>query len=269
MKLRTYIVDAFSDRTLSGNPAGVCPLDQWLPVPVMQSIASELNQSETVFFVPRTNALSRDVYSEYDIRWFTPTREVDMIGHATLAAAHVVFTNLGIGLEAVTFHSGSVQMTVRRGEAGLRLDMPALVPEVIDAPTGLIEALGKKPSKLLAAKHYLAVFDSEDEILSCTPDFAALANLPLPAVIISAQGTGDFDFVSRFFAPANGVPEDSVSGVSHCCLTPYWSRRLEKKRLLARQLSARGGVISCETDGRRVILEGTVVTSLEGFLFAQ
>jgi len=267
MKIQTYIVDAFSDRTLSGNPAGVCPLDQWLPVPVMQSIASELNQSETVFFVPRANTCSSDVHAEYDIRWFTPTREVDMIGHATLAAAHVVFTSLVTGLEAVTFHSGAVQMTVRRGESGLRLDMPALVPEVIDAPLGLIEALGKKPSKVLAAKHYLVVFDSEESVLNCTPDLIALAKLPLPAVIISAQGSGEFDFVSRFFAPANGVPEDSVSGVSHCCLTPYWSEMLEKKRLLARQLSARGGVISCEYDDPRVILEGTAVISLEGTLF--
>ncbi len=269
MKLQTYIVDAFSDRPLSGNPAGVCPLDQWLPVPVMQSIASELNQSETVFFVPRANTRSRDAITEFDIRWFTPTREVDMIGHATLAAAHIVFSNLQVGLEAVTFHSASARMTVRRRETGLRLDMPALVPEVIDTPSGLIDALGKKPSKVLAAKHYLAVFDSEDDVLNCTPDLTALAKLPLPAVIISAQGAGEFDFVSRFFAPANGVPEDSVSGVSHCCLTPYWSRRLEKKNLLARQLSARGGVIYCENNGSRVILEGTAITSLEGFLFAQ
>ncbi len=269
MKLRTFIVDAFSDRTLSGNPAGVCPLHQWLPVQVMQSIASELNQSETVFFVPRAIARNRAGHAEFDIRWFTPTREVDMIGHATLAAAHIVFSNLEVRLEVVTFHSKSARMTVRRGENGLRLDMPALVPEVVDAPTGLIEALGKKPSALLAAKHYLAVFESENDILSCAPEFAALAKLPLPAVIISAQGTGEFDFVSRFFAPANGVPEDSVSGVSHCCLTPYWSRRLEKKHLLARQLSARGGVIACEADGNRVILEGVAVTSLEGFLFAQ
>ncbi|SLN72319.1 putative isomerase YddE [Falsiruegeria litorea R37] len=267
MRLQTFIVDAFTDQSMTGNPAGVCPLDHWLPDAVMQSIASELNQSETVFFAPRPGAKDTSSYREYDMRWFTPTREVDMIGHATLAAGHILLSHLEPTLDEVCFFSATAKMTVCRGDHGLRLNMPALVPEVVDPPAGLTEALGIQPTKVLAAKHYLALFDSVDDIAACQPDFAALARLPLPAVIITAQGQGDFDFVSRFFAPANGVPEDSVSGVAHCCLAPFWSARLEKTKLVGRQLSARGGTVLCEHDDTRVILEGAAVVSLEGTLW--
>lgn len=258
-----YIIDAFAEKSMQGNPAGVCPLESWLPDDVMQAIAGELSLSETVFFAPSSSADDAAV-ARYDIRWFTPTREVDMIGHATLAAGYLALERLKPHAGEAVFVSPTGTMSVRRGPSGLEMEMPALPPRPIVAPTDLAAALGATPVEFHAAKHYLAVFETAEEIADLSPDFGLLARLPLPAVIVTAKAEGEFDFVSRFFAPANGVPEDPVSGVAHCCLVPYWSERLGKKNLVGRQLSKRGGTLVCQEKGDRVILAGSAAIFLEG-----
>jgi len=269
MQLPIYIVDAFADRPLAGNPAAVCPLETWLPVATMQAIAAEMNLSETVFFAPEEDGA-------YGIRWFTPIREVELIGHATLAAGYLVLTKLQPAAPQVRFRNGGDAFVVARDGDALTLEMPSLPPKEIAPPPGLIEALGagsgRRPQSVLAAKHYLCVYERAADIAALTPDMAALASMPLPAAIVTAPAdsgatgasTEKFDFVSRFFAPANGVPEDAVSGVAHLCLAPYWSQRLGRKTLVGRQLSARGGTIICEDRGARVRLGGRAALFLEG-----
>ena len=256
MKLDMFIIDAFAERTLTGNPAAVCPLDSWIAEETMQAIAEEMNLSETAFVVQREN--------DFEIRWFTPTREVDMIGHATLAAGHLILDHIRPDLQQVKFLNPAGDMVVLREAGSLVIDMPALVPQPVVCPTALVAALGETPRELLASKHYLCVFENEDMVADLQPDFVALANLDLPAVIVTAPASNEFDFVSRFFAPANGVPEDSVSGVAHCCLTPFWSQHLGRRKMKAKQLSTRGGVIDCELDGDRVRLAGSAIIFLEG-----
>jgi len=269
VNLPIYIVDAFADRPLAGNPAAVCPLETWLPVETMQAIAAEMNLSETVFFAP-------DNDGGYGIRWFTPIREVELIGHATLAAGFLVLTRLQRDAAQVRFRNGGDAFVVSRDGDALSLEMPALPPRKIAPPPGLVEALGAgsgiRPERVLAAKHYLCVYREAADVTALTPDMAALAALPLPAAIVTAPADGigtdaggeRFDFVSRFFAPANGVPEDPVSGVAHLCLVPYWSQRLGRQRLVGRQWSARGGTIVCEDRGARVRLGGKAALFLEG-----
>ncbi len=256
MDLQMFIIDAFAERPMSGNPAAVCPLEKWIPATTMQAIAAEMNLAETVFFAAEGDAFA--------IRWFTPTREVDLIGHATLAAGHLVLSRLQPGSRSVRFMSQSGEISVAREARRLSLDMPALVPQETAAPEGLDRILGRKARKVLAAKHYLVIFDNPDDVAALAPDMTALAALDLPALIVTAPGNGGADFVSRFFAPANGVPEDSVSGVAHCCLTPYWSQRLGRPELVGRQLSRRGGIVYCKDRGERVVLEGEAVIFLEG-----
>jgi PhzF family phenazine biosynthesis protein len=260
MQSRILIIDAFADRPLSGNPAAVCPLSTWIAEEVMQAIAAEMNLSETVFFVCKDGA--------YEIRWFTPTREVDLIGHATLAAGAFILNELEPDSSHVRFSSKGADLEVKRGAEGdYIIDMPSLKPQLLsDLPDGLIKGLGHRPSEIWAAKHYLCVFDKPDDVAQLSPDFAILAGLDLPAVIVTAAGFEEFDFVSRFFAPANGVPEDPVSGVAHCCLTPFWAERLRKDVLLGRQLSHRGGVVRCRVKGDRVQLEGKVAVFLDGWV---
>lgn len=259
--LPLHIIDAFADRPLCGNPAAVVPLDAWLDDAFMQAIAAELNLSETVFFVPEGG--------NFAIRWFTPTREVDMIGHATLAAGALVLDRLRPEASDVAFTSRGNTMTVTRDGKAFTLEMPSLPPKPITAPAGLAEGLGAAPIEVLAAKHYLCVFDRPEDIAALRPDFVQLKSLPLPAVIVTAPGdigAGKADFVSRFFAPANGVDEDPVSGVAHLCLAPYWARRLGKPKLLGHQISQRGGQVACEDHGARVRLGGRVAYVVEGKL---
>jgi predicted PhzF superfamily epimerase YddE/YHI9 len=217
-----------------------------------------MNLSETVFFAPEPES------EAFGIRWFTPTREVDLIGHATLAAGHLVLEQRARDLGSVRFLSHGSEFTVWRDGGSLALEMPALRPREIDAPPALAGALGRPPSIVLAAKHYLCVFERADEVAALQPDMAAIAGLDLPAVIVTAPSHDDADFVSRFFAPANGVPEDPVSGVAHLCLAPYWAERLGKTRLVGRQLSQRGGIVRCEDLGARVRLGGSAVIFLRG-----
>lgn len=243
---------------MAGNPAAVCPLESWLPPATMQAIAAEMNLSETVFFAPEPDGQA------FGIRWFTPIKEVELIGHATLAAGHLVLTQLRPGASAARFRSGADEFTVWRDGRALALEMPALRPQPIAAPHALVEALGRAPRAVLAANHYLCVFDHAVDVAALAPDMAALAALDLPAVIATAPGSGDADFVSRFFAPANGVPEDPVSGVAHLCLAPYWAQRLGRQSLVGRQMSRRGGVVRCDDLGTRVRLGGSAVIFLSG-----
>jgi PhzF family phenazine biosynthesis protein len=257
MRIPLYQVDAFAEGLFTGNPAAVCPLEAWLPDDVMQAIAAENNLSETAFFVSEGEG--------YRLRWFTPSTEVDLCGHATLATGFVVFRVLRPRASRVTFQTQQAgPLTVARDGDLLALDFPARPPAPCAMSEPLAAGLGRRPALLLAARDYLAVYDSADDILALSPDFTALAALDRFAVIVTAPGTGEVDFVSRFFAPARGVDEDPVTGSSHCTLIPYWAGRLGKNRLTARQLSRRGGALSCALEGDRVTIAGRAVLYLEG-----
>lgn len=257
MRLPLYQIDAFAEGPFTGNPAAVCPLDSWLPDALMQAIAAENNLSETAFFVPEGEG--------YHLRWFTPTVEVDLCGHATLAAAHVVFQFLAPRLQRVSFRTGKAgALSVSREGDLLALDFPAHPPTPCPEPAGLAAALGRAPAAMLAARYYLAVYDMPDEVAALAPDFAALARLDRPALIVTAPGSGEYDFVSRVFAPAFGIEEDPATGAAHCTLIPYWAARLGRTRLLARQVSRRGGTLHCEFFGERVAIAGRAVLYLAG-----
>jgi PhzF family phenazine biosynthesis protein len=257
MRIPLYQIDAFADGPFTGNPAAVCPLDAWLPDEVMQAIAAENNLSETAFFVPEGEG--------YRLRWFTPTTEVDLCGHATLAAGYVVFRWLQPERGRITFATRQAgPLTVTRDGDLLALDFPSRPPRPQAMSEPLVAALGRCPVALLAARDYLAVYETAEEVTALVPDFAALAALDRFAVIVTAPGSGGIDFVSRFFAPARGVDEDPVTGSSHCTLIPYWAERLDRNRLNARQLSRRGGALSCAIDGDRVTISGRAVSYLEG-----
>lgn len=251
MKLRLYQVDAFADRLFAGNPAAVCPLDAWLDDALLQAIAEENNLSETAFFVPAGVG--------FQLRWFTPASEVDLCGHATLASAHVLFDLLGHARPEIEFSTRSGKLRVTRSEAGLCMDFPACRPVTVVAPEALLHGLGRHPSAVLAADDYLAVYDDEAEVRALVPDLAWLGQLDRRGVIVTAPGRAA-DFVSRFFAPKLGIPEDPVTGSAHCALTPYWAERLGRLRLHAQQVSKRGGHLVCELSGDRVFLSGRAVT---------
>ena len=259
MKIPIYQIDAFSGRRFGGNPAAVCPLDDWLDDRTLQAIAAENNLSETAFF---TEAGGR-----YKLRWFTPTREVDLCGHATLATAFVLFEEIGVGGDKVAFETPSGPLAVSRDGDRLTLDFPARPPAPIDVDTAtaIAEALGGRPAAVLGNVMGLAVFESEADVRALKPDFERVAVLALDGVIVTAPGTA-VDFVSRYFAPAAGIPEDPVTGSAHCLLTPYWAERLSKTQLTARQVSARGGELWCEARGERVAISGRAVKFLEGLI---
>jgi PhzF family phenazine biosynthesis protein len=257
MRIPLYQIDAFADGPFTGNPAAVCPLDSWLPEALMQAIAAENNLSETAFFVPEGEG--------YRLRWFTPSTEVDLCGHATLASGFVVFRWLQPERSRITFETQQAgPLSVARDGDLLALDFPSRPPASCEMCEPLAAALGRRPTTLLAARDFLAIFESADDIAALQPDFAALAALERFAIIVTAPGTGGVDFVSRFFAPARGVDEDPVTGSAHCTLIPYWARRLGKSRLAARQLSRRGGTLSCALDGDRVTIAGRALPYLEG-----
>ncbi|WP_434386834.1 PhzF family phenazine biosynthesis protein [Melittangium boletus] len=259
IRLRLYQVDAFTSQVFGGNPAAVCPLDTWLPDDVLQAIALENNLSETAFVL-------RDEVRGWQIRWFTPLQEVDLCGHATLASAYILFTRLAPGLERAQFNSRSGPLVVTQGEDGwMEMDFPSRPPEPCAPPDGLAEALGATPRETWLSRDLLAVFDSEEEVRALTPDMGRLAALDVFAVVATARGA-QADFVSRFFAPRVGVPEDPVTGSAHCSLVPYWARELGKSTLLAHQVSARGGVLQCEDRGERVGIAGQAVLFLEGYI---
>ena len=263
MKLRLYQVDAFADRLFAGNPAAVCPLDEhpqegqeWLPDALMQRIAAENNLSETAFYVRHGGG--------YAIRWFTPACEVNLCGHATLATAYVIFTFDRFSGETIEFSSKSGPLRVRRDEDLLVLDFPADTARPEQPVAGLIEAIGAEPRECYKGKtDYLLVYETEDQVAALAPDFGALGAVPARGIIATAPGT-QVDFVSRFFAPRVGVNEDPVTGSAHTLLTPFWSARLGKSELTARQLSKRGGSLRCRLVGDRAEIAGNVVPFLEG-----
>jgi PhzF family phenazine biosynthesis protein len=253
MRVPIHQIDAFADRPFAGNPAAVCPLQSWLPDATLQAIAAENNLAETAFYVPEGEG--------YRLRWFTPVVEIELCGHATLASAFVIFEETG--RDRVRFQTLSGLLEVRRSGDMLTLDFPATPPKPCPVPPALADALGKAPVEVLAARDYVCVFEKESDIRDLDPDQAAVARLDKFAVIVTAPGR-TYDFVSRFFAPAKGIPEDPVTGSAHCALTPYWAGRLGKTRLNARQLSKRGGDLLCELKGERVEMSGRAVRFLRG-----
>jgi PhzF family phenazine biosynthesis protein len=258
MKIPIYQVDAFTNTVFSGNPAAVCPLEQWLPDAALQAIAAENNLSETAFFIPKA--------SHYELRWFTPKAEIDLCGHATLASAFVIFTFLDPASEEVRFLSPrSGELTVFRENDLLKMDFPSQPPERCAPPADLVVGLGAEPMEVLQAEDYLAVFGSEAEISTLRPDPQRLAQLDKRGVIVTAKGD-QVDFVSRFFAPKFGIDEDPVTGSAHCALIPYWKSKLGKSTFHARQVSARGGELYCEDRGDRVSIAGNAVLYLQGMI---
>ena len=258
MRIPMYQIDAFADRPFAGNPAAVCPLDEWLPDETMQAIGAENNLSETAFLVPEGEG--------YRLRWFTPKVEVDLCGHATLASAFVVFNHLQPDWKRVVFHSLSGQLEVARNGDLLLMDFPSRPPRLCDVPEELVSALRIEPDTVLLAHEYMAVYPDERTVRSLVPDMPRLAAETKEfGVIVTAPGD-DCDFVSRFFAPAVGIPEDPVTGSAHCALTPYWAERLGTPKLHARQVSDRGGELWCEDRGERVVIGGRAVPYLEGMI---
>jgi PhzF family phenazine biosynthesis protein len=254
MKLEYFEVDAFASKPFHGNPAGICPLEKWLDDDLMQNIAAENNLSETAFFVPRGD--------DYELRWFAPSVEIDLCGHATLASAFILFSELGRSGDQVRFHSKSGPLVVSRKGDILTLDFPSRPPKPATIPDALIAGLGKKPVQTLKARDYFALYESAKDVKSLKPDLALLGTLD-EKVIVTAPGV-DCDFVSRFFAPTAGVPEDPVTGSAHCTLIPYWSARLGKTKMFARQISQRGGELFCELAGERVLIGGKAVLYSRG-----
>lgn len=250
-RIPMFVVDAFADRVFTGNPAAVCLLKEWLPDAVLRSIAAENNLSETAFVVRQA--------SRKALRWFTPEVEVDLCGHATLAAAHVLFRHEGCPEEPLRFETRSGTLSVTRDGDWIRLDFPSRPPEDCGIPEDLVTGLGRAPIRVQRSRDYLAVFETESEVRGLSPDFAALARVDSLGVIATAPGNS-CDFVSRFFAPRAGIPEDPVTGSAHCTLIPYWSARLGRTELRARQVSRRGGELRCEDRGDRVGILGRAVT---------
>ncbi len=257
MKIPLYQIDAFTSTLFTGNPAAVCPLEDWLEDRQMQAIAAENNLSETAFLVRRDE--------HYDLRWFTPAIEVDLCGHATLASAYAVFQFLNTSLTRVEFSTKSGVLTVEREGSLLSMNFPSRPPSSCDMPDDLVQALGAQPQEVLLSRDYLVVYESEDIVRTINPDMAQLLKVDCLGIIVTAQGK-DADFISRFFAPKAGIPEDAVTGSAHCTLTPYWSHKLNKPTLHAFQLSQRGGELFCKDLGDRVKISGQAVTYLEGFI---
>jgi len=250
MQLKMFQIDAFAERVFAGNPAAICPLEAWLPDALLQAISAENNLSETAYFVPEDDG--------FRLRWFTPTKEVDLCGHATLASAFVLFEHLGYAEQEIRFHTRSGVLAVSRSGDGMSMVFPAVKTAPCDPPPALVVGLsrvGRRPVATLAGRNYIAVFENEDDVRALQPDFVQLSTLDLHAVIATAPGRRA-DFVSRFFAPKFGIPEDPVTGSAHCELTPYWAARLEKTTLRAEQVSERGGVLGCELRGDKVVLTG-------------
>lgn len=257
MTIPLYQVDVFTDRLFHGNPAAVCLLDHWLPDETMQAIARENNLSETAFLVASGD--------DFELRWFTPVLEDDLCGHATLAAGFIVLTRLSPARAQVRFHTRSGVLTVARQGDRYALDLPALPARPAAMPDRFRSALGHQPLQVLAAVKYLVIYPSAADVAALTPDLAELAHIDRDGVIATAPGE-DCDFVSRYFAPHAGIPEDPVTGSAHCTLVPYWSARLGKTHLHARQISSRGGELHCELRGDRVTVAGGAVLYLEGRL---
>ncbi len=261
MKLQIFQVDAFTSKAFGGNPAAVVPLESWLPANTMKAIAAENNLSETAFFVKEGD--------RYHIRWFTPTIEVNLCGHATLATSHVIFNELKLEDAFIPFHSDrSGELAVEKHGDKLVLDFPAYPLEMIEHSDELARAVGITPAEVWESQGNMVFLraENEEEVRGLDPDMHALAQLKYDEVIVTAPGD-DCDFASRMFAPRIGIPEDPVTGAIHCTLIPYWAERLSKHELLARQVSKRGGELFCELNADRVRIGGNAVTYLKGEIY--
>jgi len=255
MDLTLYQVDAFASRQFEGNPAAVCPLDKWLPDSIMQAIANENNLAETAFFVPEGEG--------YRIRWFTPLMEVDLCGHATLASAWVLFHLLDYHGDSIRFNSRSGTLMVKRDEEELVLDFPAQPPVPCETPAEITGAFNNTIAECLRSEDYIAIFKNEQDVKAAKPDLFLLEKLDLRGVIITAS-SHQYDFVARFFAPRYGIPEDPVTGSAYTQLAPYWENRLGSKKFRVKQLSQRGGQLSCRVVNDRVHIWGRAVLYMEG-----
>ncbi|MSO75033.1 MAG: PhzF family phenazine biosynthesis protein [Alphaproteobacteria bacterium] len=259
MRYRLLKIDAFAHRPLTGNPAAVMPLDAWLPDALMQRIAAENNQSETAFFVAQGEG--------YGLRWFTPNVEVALCGHATLAAGDAVFRFLKPEAGLVRFETESGTLTVEQRAGGLLvMNFPATPPRANKAPEALVKGLGRAPIEALAGPDHIAVYEDAATVRALKPDLALLETLDLRAVVATAPGEGGVDYVLRFFAPKNAVPEDPVTGNAQTALAPFWAKRLGKNTLDVRQLSARGGAMTCALVGDRVEIAGRCALYLDGMI---
>ena len=255
MTLPIYQVDAFSNQPFRGNPAAVCPLETWLDDTTLRQIAAENNLAETAFFIAEGDG--------FQLRWFTPTREVRLCGHATLATAHVLYERLGFSQARIRFTTLSGDLFVQREGHQYTLDFPAQIPVRCESPDLLAEALGAEPHEVLKTDDYIAVFDDEAVIREMKPDLRLLSDIECRGINVTAPGN-NCDYVNRFFAPRYGIDEDPVTGSAHCDLVPYWHQRTGKSRFLAHQVSARGGVVNGELRGERVLLSGQAALYLEG-----
>jgi PhzF family phenazine biosynthesis protein len=262
MRLPIYQIDAFASAVFKGNPAAVVPLESWLPDATLQAIAAENNLAETAFFVREDGG--------WALRWFTPVVEVDLCGHATLATAHLIFSRLAPGLARARFTTRSGVLEVSKQGELLALDFPSRPTVRVEddgrTAAALAKALGRKPAEVWKSRDTpLAVYETAAEVVALKPDMTAVTALDVFAVNVTAPGgEPGVDFVSRFFAPAKGIPEDPVTGSAHCTLIPFWAKRLGRPKLMARQVSARGGELTCEDRGERVSIAGHAVLYLEG-----
>jgi len=257
MKLPIYQVDAFTDRLFAGNPAAVCLLEHWLSSDQMLKIAQENNLAETAFCLQKEDT--------FFIKWFTPEIEMDLCGHATLATAHVLFQYYHPELELLRFQSNSGELRVRRDGELYQLDFPSRDPSPADLPAIILQGIGLAPKEVLKARDFVLLYDTQEQIESIQPDVALLntINIDPGGIVVTAPGH-EVDFVSRFFTPQASIFEDPVTGSAHCSLIPFWSKRLNKQRMLAHQVSSRGGVLYVEDKGERVGIAGKAVTYLKG-----
>lgn len=258
MQLDIYQVDAFSHHPFGGNPAAVCPLTEWLPDAQLQQIAAENNLSETAFFVPRGEF--------YELRWLTPEVEVDLCGHATLAAAWVLIHKLADAPQVLRFATRSGELRVTRNGDELAMDFPAKKPERCEPPHGMLSALGLESAELFGTDDYIVLVEDEAQVAALAPDFARLKGLPKRGIAVTAKSTR-FDFVSRWFGPNVGVNEDPVTGSAHTSLAPFWAERLGKSQLSAEQGGQRKGQLRCELQGDRVIISGKAVLYMQGTIY--
>ncbi|MBU1247562.1 MAG: PhzF family phenazine biosynthesis protein [Proteobacteria bacterium] len=259
MKLDIFQIDAFASSIFSGNPAAVIPLYEWLSDETLQHIATENGLSETAFFVRKQEY--------YELRWFTPACEVDLCGHATLAAAFVLFEFLDAPDDCVVFDTKSGRLFVDNDGGLLSMDFPSWKPKPFQVTERVVQALGARPLELYSSRDFLAVFEHPEQVMALKPDMGKVADLDGLALIATAPGEGDYDFISRCFVPAAGIPEDPVTGSAHCTLVPFWAERLGKKTLTAFQASARGGELFCEDLGDRVKIAGHAVCYMVGTIF--
>ena len=260
--MRLLHIDAFTDRPFRGNPAAVCLLERERDAAWMQSVGAEMNLSETAFLAPRSDGWS--------LRWFTPTVEVDLCGHATLASAHALWSEAMLDPnEVARFHTKSGLLTAMRRGDWIELNFPATRETASEPAPGLLESLGVATPKYVGRNKfdYIVEVESEDAVRALNPDHARLRSIPVRGVIVTSRSSNaDYDFVSRFFAPGSGIDEDPVTGSAHCCLTPYWAAKLGKNELAAYQASKRGGMMRVALDGDRVRMAGRAVTIMRGRL---